>query len=234
MEHTDGSGTRFGRALGDLKRQGCNVLVTGTAPGRVFDRVSARFLGDEPTRVRVFARASIEPSRIHKRLRMAGPGRRPAVVVDAGTPPEVAYARSVSAATTAEPTQTAPADLDVRHAEFSLDAVESAVAEAVADAGRRHGPLGPADLRLCVDSLEPLLAANDPTAVRSTVDAVGRTVLDAGGMAHYVLPLVDRAAAVEDLRPAFDVVVELRATNAVTEQRWTVPDYDVRTEWTRV
>lgn len=226
MRDTRGWEGRLSRALEELKRRGSSVLVAGDVPETTMDRFSARFLGRTPSRTRAFALRDVGIDRVERRLRAAGPGREPAVVVDADT----GGARSVAA----------PADgprlpyLDVRTVEPSLDAVADGVETAVADVRRRHGPLDPADLRVCVDVCRGGPEPSDDDATAAFLATVREAVVGAGGMAHVVVPAGRDAAVVERLRPAFDVVVALRKTNAAVEQRWTVPEYGVETGWTEV
>lgn len=222
----DKQGGELSRVLGGLKRRGCTVLVVGDVPETVVDHVSARFLGRTPNRVRAFALWDVGLDRVERRLRSAGPGREPAIVVDAGT----AGARSADAAATGS----AMPYLDVRSVEPSLDALEAATVAAVEDARRRHGPLDAADLRLCVDVLRGPVADAGSGAVGTFLDAVSESVVGTGGMAHALLPADPAGGLAGVLRPRFDVVVELRSTNGTAEQRWTVPDYGVETGWTEL
>lgn len=225
MRDPRGGETGLAGVLHDLKRRGSSVMVAGDVPEAAMDRISARFLGRSPSRVRAFAVWDVGLDRVERRLRAAGPGREPALVVDAGGGPRSVAAPAAGARLP---------HLDVRTVDPSLDAVEDGVATAVADARRRHGPLDPADLRLCVDVCRGVGEATDVAAVASFLDAVRELTLDAGGMAHVVVPAGRDADVVATLREAVDVVVHLRKTNAVVEQRWTVPGYGVETAWTEV
>lgn len=223
MRDRRGGGPDLSRALGELKRRGCSVLVVGDVPEAAIDRISARFLGRRPSRVRAFAVWGVGLDRLERRLRAAGPGREPALVAEAGA----SGARSVAATVETSPLP----HLAVRTVEPSLDALAAAVETTTADARECHGPLDPADLRLCVDVFRGPADAAD---ARALLDAVREVAVDAGGLAHVLVPTARTGDAVADLRPQFDVVVALRATNGSVEQRWTVAEYGVETGWTEL
>lgn len=223
MRHRRGGEPGFSRALAELKRRGCGVLVVGDVPETAVDHISARFLGRAPSRVRAFALWDVGLDRVERRLRAAGPGREPVIVVDAG--PDGARSVGADAAGTPVPY------LDVRTVEPDLGSLKAGTVAAVEDARRRHGPLDPADLRVCVDVLRGPVGDAD---VGAYFDAVLESVVEAGGMVHALVPADPTAAVAGTLRPRFDVVVELRSTNGTAEQRWTVPEHGVETGWTKL
>jgi hypothetical protein len=95
----------------------------------------------------------------------------------------------------------------------------------------RADSLDPAELRLCFDSLTPLVAGNDTVAVRRFLHAITARVRSCRGMAHYHLAAGRRDDVVVELAPAFDAVIELRIDDDRPEQRWHVPDRDLHTDW---
>ena len=94
-----------------------------------------------------------------------------------------------------------------------------------------HGPLDPAELRVGVDSLVPLLDAHGERAVfEFLVYATGylRTV-DALGHVH--LPVDREAYVARLLAPLFDAVVEVRVRDGRPQQRWHLDDGAVSSRW---
>ncbi|MFC7081690.1 DUF7504 family protein [Halorussus caseinilyticus] len=66
----------------------------------------------------------------------------------------------------------------------------------------------PAEVRVTVDSLAPLLDHYEFDVVRRFLRAVGERVYDCDAMAHYVLPRSYDSEWCRRLRPEFDAVVE--------------------------
>lgn len=214
-----GSST-FRRWVMDLKRRGCNVLVTGDVGEETSRRLTRKLLGapDVP-RTRVLA--------LTDRDREDAPALLPEGVsvdddavhlldYDAGT-------RSASGATATAP------DPNAGRAPKALDDLRLDLCDAVAAAAADG--LDPAQLRVGVYTLSYLTSQRDPEAVEQFVRAVGDHVRGVSGMAHYHLPVPDDADRVARLAPLFDVRIELRETNGAPEQRWHFPDRDATTAW---
>lgn len=211
----------FGRALRDLKRDGCNVLVTGHLPSMDLHVVSSRLLGGEPgRRVRVFCLTNRGLETARRRLSLVQPGLGRPVVVDA-----VGESRSVAGAASDG------LNLDIRAAPCGPGQLCSEVCAAVSGVESRHGPLEPAMLRLCLESLQPYVAECDRDAVRAFVADVGQAVVDVCGIGHYVLPAEQPSDRPSWLDPMFEVVVEHRVREDTTQQRWLLPSRDVATGW---
>ncbi|MFC7177601.1 DUF7504 family protein [Halosegnis marinus] len=112
-----------------------------------------------------------------------------------------------------------------------LAALGDAVAGLVDDAERAAGGLAPAQFRLCVDSLRPLVEEYDERELFRFLHAVTADVRAARGMAHYHLPLGYDAETARTLAPLFDAVVEVRDGDSGPRQRWHLDDAGVGTEW---
>jgi hypothetical protein len=105
--------------------------------------------------------------------------------------------------------------------------IESVIAE-IADEGTG---LGPAELRVCFDSLVPLLETFEERDVFAFLHALTAATSDVGAMAHYHLPVPADDPLVRTVAPLFEAVIELRVTSRGPEQRWRLTDEDVVTEW---
>ena len=94
--------------------------------------------------------------------------------------------------------------------------------------------LDPAELRLGVDSLFPLVE-QDTTATRHVLQTLTEAVRGVQGMAHYHLRVRPDNDIVGDLMDCFDARVELRKRPRRTpEQRWYAPKLDAKTPWMRL
>jgi len=228
--------TAFFNLLNELKATGCNLLIVGDAPRGVFARASSRLLGDEKAlRYRLLAVTDAMPQSVADRLPESDATPHPLsattrILNHAGTPRSVATTNpgAPSELTDIEETRVADPELQGLRSEL-IDAIESAAAEA--------GGLRPADLRVGVDSLDPLLEQYGEDVVKRCLDAVGERVHDHSGMAHYVLTNSYDSDPVQSLVPTADAVIELRTVNPDeyghdAQQRWHVPERDITTEWT--
>lgn len=210
----------FRSGLRELKREGCALLVVGHVHGELLDAVSARLLGDvggSRDRTRLFGLLDRGLGRVATRLSLAG-GAAPG-------PHRVV--------TTADE-RTAVVDWagidrdDVTRVPDVAGFVE-ALPAAIDDAAGRGG-FAPGELRVCVDSLRPLVRA---PAVSETafVGTVREAVRSHRGMAHLVLPARPDGDLAASLAPAFDAVVAVRTRDARREQRWHLRNVDYRTAW---
>ncbi|UPV99780.1 hypothetical protein M0R88_14825 [Halorussus gelatinilyticus] len=93
------------------------------------------------------------------------------------------------------------------------------------------GGLSSAELRLCFDSIVPLVADYDERTVRRFLLGVTETVERFDGMAHYHLPAEYDSETVDAVEALFDAVVEVQYGPEEIEQRWHLAEPDVTTDW---
>ncbi|WP_137286061.1 DUF7504 family protein [Halorussus salinisoli] len=229
--------TAFLSLLNELKATGCALLVVGDAPRELFTRASEQLLGDaEAIRHRVLAITDATTESVADRLPDRDVTPRPLtettrLVNHAGAP------RSVTAATDQTTRSKLTGIQEIRVADPELQGLRTGLVDAIDDLVDSVDALAPADLRVGIDSLVPLLEHYDETVVRRCLDAVGERVRDRGGMAHFVLPDGYEDGRVQALRTLADAVIELRAVDPVdhghdAQQRWHVPHRDLTTKWT--
>ncbi|USZ68404.1 hypothetical protein NGM10_01370 [Halorussus salilacus] len=106
-------------------------------------------------------------------------------------------------------------------------AVEDAI-EGFEEGGAR---ISPAELRVCFDSLTPLVEDYGDRDVRRFLLGVTETVERVDGMGHYHLPARYDSEVVGSLSPLFDAVVEVRRADGEIQQRWHLSDPDIATDW---
>lgn len=216
--------TAFARTLSRLKRNGCNLLVVGNGHEPTRTNACRRLLGcegGEPRR-RLVVAADSSAAAARDRLPAASttPSGERDTIIDWETPTR-------SGAAVAEPrpsgTRTVPIAAD------DLAGLGIEIHETVAD--DEHEP---AQLRLCFDSLTPLIARFDHETVFRFLHLVTGLIGRARGMGHYHLPVGRNAEATRTVAPLFDAIVELRTEGGRPEQRWHVPDEDLVTGWLAV
>ncbi|MWV40619.1 hypothetical protein [Natrialba sp. INN-245] len=105
------------------------------------------------------------------------------------------------------------------------------VVDAVEEFEDEAGGFEPSELRVCVDSLVPLLQQYDTEDVFRFVHVTTARIEQARGMGHYHLPVSRDHDAVSLLEPMFDAVVSLRTRDDVHEQQWHLRDRGTPTDW---
>ena len=236
-EPPDDDLTDFLGLLNDLKSTGCNLLVVGDAPRHLFTRASSRMLGDaDAVRYRVLATTDATARSIAERLPDPAESPRPLtetthVLNHAGA------LRSVTAATGANTPPKLTGIRETRIADPELAGLQAALVEAVEDFADEADDVRPADIRVSIDSLEPLLDSYGEDVVRRCLRLVGGHVRDRDAMAHYVLPKPFESDAVQRLADDVDAIVEIRMTDSPdggqrAEQRWHVPGRNLNVGWT--
>lgn len=239
----------FSRRLSELKREGANVLVSGAVPEAVHAAVCRDFLGDAAeSRRRLVVLADRDPVGVDALL-APGHDRTPERlrVVDYG-----GGTRSAAAGTTGihggRPTATGgptagfgdsdtredggiPRDAMVTVEGGDLPGLGAAITGVIDDfetvAG--SGGLAPAELRMCLDSLGPLVAEHGRSTVFRFLHLLTERVRRAAGLGVYHLPAPSDDESVAMLASLFDATVELRVEDGRPRQRWDLGD--VRSEW---
>lgn len=205
----------FARTLSDLKREGSNILLVGADSDGAHDSVCRRLLGtdDEETRYRVFV------------LTREGTGCAgvPEDVPDVSTVRVVRQAGAPPVESADLPTSTVDSDfLSALGLDF-LDVVDEVEADGQG--------LEPAQLRVCFDSLRPLLERHRSETVFRLVHMMTARIREVNGMGHFHLHLPRDNEYVNLLDPLFDAVVEVRTAGDTVEQRWHLRDGDVTSDW---
>lgn len=221
----------FASALSELKRRGSMLLLVGPAQHTALSKACSRLLGDGPeSRSRVFVLTDRDPAD-HDGVRMAG-GQDPE------TSRVVSYVTPVRSAVAVDAGGDAGPDLGgvdpglrvpTRTVGDSLPELLRTV-EAEIEALDDGAGFEPSELRVCLDSLDVLLATHDEGAVEEFLDGLAGVVRSAGAMCHVHLPLDISADPVADIAPAFDATVEVR-DGTQPQQRWHLRDADLTTDW---
>lgn len=226
----------FRNALNELKLTGCTVLVVGNTSRELFTRTSGQLLGDaDVLRHRILAVTDAPPESVADRL--PDPAKAARSLSETTRLLNHAGAPRTASTATGSATRDKLTDIEqTRVIDSELTGLGSALCEAADDVAAEAYRLRPADLRVGIDSLGPLLDHYDVDAVETLLDDVGECVRSHDAMAHFVLPRSYDDEAVQRLVPAVDAVVELRAVDPEAcdhdaQQRWHIPEQNVETEW---
>lgn len=229
--------TDFLGLLNELKSTGCNLLVVGDAPRHLFTRASSRMLGDaDAVRYRVLATTDATAQSIAERL--PDPAESPRSLSE--TTHVLNHAgglRSITSATGANTPPKLSGIRETRIADPELAGLQAALVGAIEDFTDEADDIRPADIRVSIDSLEPLLDSYGEDVVRRCLRLVGGHVRDHDAMAHYVLPKPFESDAVQQLADDVDAIVEIRLIGSPegdqhAEQRWHVPGRGLKVGWT--
>jgi hypothetical protein len=205
----DGRAETFAEALSALKRRGSSLLVVGTAGSESFGAACDRLCGDDTDdRRRLYVRTNGEQTPSSSTV----PSRT------------VRYATGTRSAAAADAGESRSADVVV---DGGLADLQGAVDDAVR-ALRPHDGYEPAELRVCLDSVDALLSCHDDERVFQFVHALAGRTREARGMCHVRLPVAMDDEHVQLLAPLFDAVIEVRPGG---QQRWHLHDPDLTTEW---
>lgn len=222
-EPSAGGAASFAKALASLKRHGSNLLLVGPAYESAHLPTSRRLMGDaDSPRERLVVLTDCDAERDARLPDGVGPVR---------TVEHRALTRSAAASRPApSPSPLSPSGPD-GDARDSLVALGNEIADEIAAADERVDGLEPSQLRVCFDSLAPIVERHDRQRVVAFLDAVTRDVGRVNGMGHYHLPVPADADVVGLIEPLFEAVIELRVTADGPQQRWKLTDGRGSTDW---
>lgn len=210
----------IGSTLKRLKQTGGNVLVTGAVPDELTDVASANLLGDpERGRQHLFALLDRDATTVSDRL--GSPNPAAARVVE--------YASLSRSAASSHPS--ADSDDGVADEPTDLAEFETAVKANIEALAASGVVCEPGELRLCVDSLRPVLEERDADGAAAFLEPICNSVRNASGLAHYVVPIDREEPAVRALESLFDATIELRVGTAGPQQRWHLHESEYTTDW---
>ncbi len=224
-EPTPAEVIRFTRALQTLKREGCALLVVGRLSTDLHQRFSVRVLGDveEELRRRLIVLTDGRYESIERRLPRSTRGS----VTD--TARAVLYEPRTRGVVTTSTRSIAPCPT-VRVEGDVGDLGEVITRELDRLAVVSNG-LEPAELRICLDSLDTLLATEPPETVFRFVHLLSRIAVRKSGIVHVHLHEgIDHRYA-REFSPLFDGTVELLEVGDEPRQRWHLRDGSVSSAW---
>ena len=208
---------RLREELGSLRESGCTMLVVGDVPGEVSRRACADFCGG-PEHELVAVQTGGGCACDHEALtespthtvRWADHARG-----TAATDGAVQFAGGEGRAGTVTEVET-------------LAELGAATVTAV---DRVATDTEPGELRVCVDSLGPLVEASSERSAFKLLHQLNAAVREARGLGHVHLPMVRDAERVTVLSALFDVTVELDLFGGEPRQRWYLHEAGIVSDW---
>lgn len=229
--------TVFFNLLNEFKTNGCNLLLVGDAPRSIFTRASAQLFGDaDAMRYRILAVTDATSQSIADRLPDPNTTPRP-LSETTHVLNHTAVPRSITCVDDPSTPDTLSDIRETQIADPQLRGLQSALVEALVDASNDADVLRPADVRVGLDSLDPLVGHYGIDVVRNCLRTVGRQVHDYDAMAHYALRKPYESEAAQALAEQMDAVIELRAVDPDehdhdAEERWHIDSEDLQMQWT--
>lgn len=213
----EGDAAAFSERLAALKGTGATVLVAGE-DATATAAVSSQLLGDGAAgREPVFALLGRDRSVVRERLGRPLDGSR-----------IVEYGFSRSASSRGAGTTDAASARPLRSLDDLLGGITDALAVVEAE---REDPLAAGELRVCLDSMSPVVDRFDRRRVEGFLSDFRAAVVDRSGIGHAVIPARPASDRYGWLAGCFDVVVGARSVDGVPRERWELPDTGHRTEW---
>ena len=211
---------RFRDELASLRETGSTMLVVGEVPTEVSQRACSTLCGD-PATERVAVRTGGGCTCLDH-------------AADTGHGHTVEWAGRARGAAAATETGTGTGDLQFARAEGDAAEVRTLaeLGEATTAAVERAAEGADAgDLRVCVDSLGPLVEASSERAVFKYLHQLNATARDAGGISHVHLPMDRETERATVLGALFDVTVELELFGGEPRQRWYLHEAGIVSDW---
>lgn len=207
-----GNTTRaFARSLAALKRQGCSLLITGPARDGSHLQLSRQLMGDTDTESRWRLVVATDTRGTGTRCPDATDTRRYRLI-------------------DRRPAMRSSAVRACPSAPLNLFALEREVCETINEFDVAADGLSSGELRVCVDSLQPLVDIHGTQSVERFIGTIAERIDDTSGMGHFHLPVDSECSTVSAFSPLFDVHIELREG----KHRWHILEEDIHTDWLRI
>ncbi|MCT9096608.1 hypothetical protein [Haloarchaeobius sp. HME9146] len=220
-EHGGGvpESTAFAQTLSALKEDGSSILLVGRTSSQAHKGACRRLMGDDgdEPRQRLYVYTLDNESCGH------GP--------DATTVGSTKLVSQVTEdGTSSSPAVGPDVDETIVRPEL-LSTLGTEVIDAIDDLAEDDPT--PGELRLCFDSVTPLLREHKSQNVFRLLHMVTSRIRQEQGMGHFHLPLDRDSDYVRLLEPLFDAVVEVRRDEETEtlEQRWHLRDRDADSGW---
>ncbi|MFB6137948.1 MAG: hypothetical protein ABEJ42_06360 [Halobacteriaceae archaeon] len=216
----------FSDALADLKRRGSMLLLAGVAHDSLAGACTRLSGEGNETRRRLVVSTDRQQAD-------AGPGTRRIHYATDARSASAAHAADAGIAGHGGPSAgpaagPAAPDPGVRTVDGDLSDLIGAIRAEVDEIDAATGGLDPAQLRVCFDSADTVLAAHDREATFEFFHALSGVLVDARAMGHVHLPAPFGDEVVQVLSPLFDAVIEVRTGG---RQRWHLREPELTTDW---
>lgn len=198
----------FACSLAALKQRGCSLLVAGPVRDGTHLELSRQLMGT----------ADSEPRwRLVVATDSAGVGTRCPDATDDDSYRIIDRRPAMRSAALCAHSST-PLD---------ISALSDDVIDAIDDFDAAAGGLSPGELRVCVDSLRPIVDMYGTAGAEPYLGTIIDRIRETNGMGHFHLPVERDCETITELTPLFDVLIELRPG----KHRWHLLEDDIHTDW---
>ena len=213
--------TTFAQTLSALKREGSSILLVGRTSATAHRAACHRLMGDseEPRQRLYIFTTGTETCGQGPSTDQRGETRVLSQENEAG----------VAASPKGLPDDVAETVVGPQ----LLSTLGTAIIDGLDDMESDH-ELEPGEMRLCFDSVTPLLREHKSQNVFRLLHMVTSRTRQADGMGHFHLSVPIDAPVVDRLRPIFDGLVEIRAREGGYQQRWHLIERGVSSSWDRL
>lgn len=217
---------RFAAYLSELKERGSATLVVGELPSDCYASFCRDMLGNHTSHPRFRLRVTTDETRD--------------IATQVETDPSPSSNRNptrhvVSTFDSRSATTASAIAMErdsVTHVEdASLAKLGVAISQEIKEFEERNDGLGPAELRVCFDSLRPLIEEFDEEQVFKFLHILTGRIRSTSGMGHFHLQVESDDLVVETFAGLFDAVIELASRNDQLVQCWHVHGRDITSGW---
>lgn len=218
----------FTAHLSSLKQQGSALLVVGNLPAAQYRQLCHQMLGDSATASRRRILITAGETAASPAARLPAPNTTtPYTTTHIQYPPQSRHTPSDGS--------TASPHLPTRSVATSdLSALSLNISEVIDEFQQGRSELSPAELRVCFDSLRPVLSMHNHNAVVQFLYRLIGRITDVQGMGHFHCPVARESESVRFIEDLFDAVVELQNRAGTLYQRWEFPNMDLQSTWLEV
>lgn len=219
---------RFSTYLSELKNRGSALLVVGELPRDSYSPFCENILGDPSSGPRCRLHVTTYENASNTRIRDP--------ISASATPISSAHVVSTFSARSAAKASAAAMETDaVTHVEGEdLPGLGIAISQEIKKFDEERRELQPAELRLCFDSLRPLLEEYEEQQVFRFLDLVTNRIRSKSGMGHFHLPIDSDDRLVHTFAELFDAVIELDTRDGELCQCWNIRDKNLTSGWISV
>lgn len=217
---------RFAAYLSELKERGSATLVVGELPREYYASFCDDMLGDSAAGPRCRLRVTTdEVSDLAKRVE-SGPSAA------AGRPQTQHVVTSFDTRSATSASAIAREHEPVTHVDdASLAALGVTISREIEKFEELNDGLEPAELRVCFDSLLPLIKEFGEEQVFKFLHILTGRIRSTSGMGHFHLQVESDDLVVDKFAEIFDAVIELTTRNEQLIQCWHVRDRDITSGW---
>lgn len=227
-KHERTEAERFSTYLSELKKRGSALLVVGELPRDSYSPFCDEMLGNPSSkpryRLRVTTHDDSTATCLENPISASSNQASTTRIVSTFNARSAAKASAVATETDA-----------VKHVDGgSLPQLGIAISQEIQTFNDQGNELQPAELRVCFDSLRPLLEEYEEEQIFRFLDLITNRIRSRSGMGHFHLPLDPEDRLVRTFADIFDAVIKLDTQRGQLVQCWDVQNRSLTSGWISV